>query len=620
LILLAQVVPTAQAQQRSVTWERFDTALTVKTDGSVDVAETQSIRFTGTYQQGFRVIPTDRVTRIDNVLVEELVGEGTVPYRASTSQAPNTYRTSTTDQGLRIDWWFPPTTNATRVFVLRYVAHGAIRIYDAGDQLQWVAVYPDRPGAVSSSTAIVTLPADVPASELQTSVYRVTDGPSTGAAPASGTGQQVNPRTVRFELGSLPAGTGAEIRVQFPHGLVSSAPPPWQQAADREDLIRQSVGPIGTFLALLLALVILAGGGVALFLMWYTSGRDPSRANVPATLDRPPSDLPAPLAGTLVDEVADVQDAVATLVDLADRGVVELKDEQLERPGGHAPDVRITLRGSTSDTRLRPYEQILLNALFGYEPAPQAEVLLSHVRGRFASTIPVLQDALHKAVADARLFVHDPQAVRQRYRRLGWLLVGVGLAVALVATITLGWAIGLAWAPGIALLLVGAMCIRLSSAMPRRTPAGAMEAARWRAFRKHLSTSADRADFLPYAVAFGLDRDFLRRLESIGTPPPNWYPPGSGSRWGMPGNVIVLPGGFGSPGGTWSGPSTHDTSSDGGGFGMPEVGGPQGWSDGLADLLNAASEAMSHGGGSGGWSGGGFGGGGGSGGGSGGFN
>src|SRR5215216_6038463 len=141
LLGCAAFAPAAGAQQRSVTWERFDVDLAVQQDGVVRVAETQAIRCQGTYQQGFRVIPTDRVTAIDDVSVAEVVGGQTSPYRASQSQAPNTYRTSSTDQGLSIDWWFPPTTNATRTFVLSYTVRGAIRIYDAGDQLQWKAVY-----------------------------------------------------------------------------------------------------------------------------------------------------------------------------------------------------------------------------------------------------------------------------------------------------------------------------------------------------------------------------------------------------------------------------------------------------------------------------------------------
>jgi uncharacterized membrane protein YgcG len=197
-------------------------------------------------------------------------------------------------------------------------------------------------------------------------------------------------------------------------------------------------------------------------------------------------------------------------------------------------------------------------------------------------------------------------------------VVGIGLLLAVVGAIAFGWAVGFAWLPGIALMLVGGIGVLVARSMPRRTPAGALEAARWRAFRAHLTSAeaANRPELLPYAVAFGIDRSFLRKLESIGTPPPTWYPSRSG--WGYPGGVVVLPGGFGTPRGTWSGPSTP-APPDSGGVGAPPTSSPQSWSDGLADLLNAASDALAAGGGSGGWSGGGFGGGGGGGGGSGGF-
>ncbi len=612
----ASAAPVAVAQQRSVTWERYDADLDVQPDGAVRVTETQTIRFQGTYQQGFRVVPTDRVTAIDDASVSEIVSGQSVTYRSTLTQTPNGFRTSVADQGLRIDWWFPSTTDASRTFVVRYTARGAIRIYDAGDQLQWKALYADRPAPVTASMVTVRLPANA----QQSSFSRYTQDQQLGGLASSGTGQQIDPRTVQFNIGSLPAGTGAETRVQFDHGVVSASPPPWQADADRADFVQQTVGPIAGFLALLLTLVVVAGGGAALFLMWYTSGRDPPHGAVPASLEQPPSDLPAPMAGTLVDEVADVQDAVATLVDLAQRGVLSLSDDSNPGLAGSSHDVRITLRGSPDAAKPRRYEDVLLYALFDRGAGTGHEVLLSAVRRRFEATIPMLQDALHRAVADAGLFVSDPETVRKRYTRLGWLVAGAGVVLMALGTVFLGGVVGVAWMPGLAVTLVGSVLIKLAAAMPRRTSAGALEAARWRAFRAHLTSAeaAQRPDLLPYAVAFGIDRSFLTRLESVGSPPPTWYPGPSGSGWGTPGGVVVLPGGFGSGEGTWRGP-TAPSAPDAGGFGVPEVSGPQGWSDGLADLLNAASQALSSGGGSGGWSGGGFGGGGGGGGGSGGF-
>jgi hypothetical protein len=151
---------------------------------------------------------------------------------------------------------------------------------------------------------------------------------------------------------------------------------------------------------------------------------------------------------------------------------------------------------------------------------------------------------------------------------------------------------------------------------------------RWRAFSSYLSEASRSATpgatlpagYLPYAVAFGVDAAYVRHLESVGTPPPGWFNRG---QWPAgPGGVVIMPGGW--YGGGWHADGSahgqpHPQGQVGGGVAAPPAPVPQGWSDALAGLLNAASQAMAHGGGSGGWSGGGFGGGGGGGGGSGGF-
>src|SRR5262249_24493074 len=143
-----------------------------------------------------------------------------------------------------------------------------------------------------------------------------------------GSATLVDPRTLSFAVGSLPANTGAEIRAQVPQAMLPDVQaPPWQADADRADWLAQTVAPIGGFLVLLLSLAVAAGGSVALVFVWYTRVREPRVGPVPARLDQPPSELAPPLAGTLVDGSADLQDVVAILVDLTRRGVLSLKEE-----------------------------------------------------------------------------------------------------------------------------------------------------------------------------------------------------------------------------------------------------------------------------------------------------
>src|SRR5207248_5914271 len=96
----------------------------------------------------------------------------------------------------------------------------------------------------------------------------------------------------------------------------------------------------------------------------------------------------------LLHEGATEKEAVATLVDLADRGLIHIVDEQNPKLIGAQSDVRITFDGRLDDPRLRGYERVLLTALFGPSPAAHAEVLLSNVKQQFQSSISIIEERL----------------------------------------------------------------------------------------------------------------------------------------------------------------------------------------------------------------------------------
>ena len=308
-----------------------------------------------------------------------------------------------------------------------------------------------------------------------------------------------------------------------------------------------------------------------------------------------------------MDGAADLQDAVAILFDLARRGVLSLKQEQ-------GADVRVQLHRATEDPSLARYERVLLVALFG-RGVSEGEVLLSQTRIRFASAVCPFSNSACTRLSSAKA-CSSP--------------IPCWSGVALPDSAGLGWASARCWrswrrcwwaalcraaVPGVVVVVLGVLVVWLSRKVPRRTARGALEAARWRAFRTHLLQESHTLEdaHLAYAVALGADREYLRQLEVRSGPVP----------WCMPANaspIIFFPGG-------WYGGGVGCGVGGGGGGGMPVpptvgapgAGGPQGWSDALADLLNAAAGALSQGGGSGPWSGGGWGGGGGGGGGSGGL-
>jgi uncharacterized membrane protein len=163
--------------------------------------------------------------------------------------------------------------------------------------------------------------------------------------------------------------------------------------------------------------------------------------------------------------------------------------------------------------------------------------------------------------------------------------------------------------------------IMASSAMPVKTRKGSEQKAAWLAFKRYLENitkytkleeATDQFDkYLPYAIAFGLDRSWINTFARVNTPIPTWYYPYYGPLvYGSPASPSM------GRGGTLGTPSVQGMSNS-------LAGSLQSMSTGLTTMLNsAASTFQSHptsSGSGGGWGGGGFSGGGGGGGGSAGF-
>jgi uncharacterized membrane protein len=519
IILLLTITSLVQAQGKTLYWDRWDVDITIHPDGTFRVVEQQTIEFTsGTFQFGTRGIETSRLEGISAVEVSE----GDRIFHESTTREPWTFTTYMEGSEFKIQWFFPPTSDSRHTYTIAYTVSGGLRYYTEGDQLWWKAVVSDRAFPVHASRVTVHVPE--PAEIQNWDAY---------GTPARA--QKLDERTVAFEATEeIPAGQEFEVRVQFTPGVVAGEPPAWQAQADAEAaaLERQARWrPVIDLAMLTLGLLFLLGGPAVLYLLWYTRGRDVP-VKLPADyLTEPPSDIPAGMAGTLLDERADMKDIIATIVDLAHRGVIAI--EEVEEPGflGIGAHKDFVYRLQRPPEGLRPYEQTLIQEFFG----GRAERRLSDLKNKFYTAIPKLQSQLYQEVVRAGYFRANPESVRGLYMGLGitgliiTALSGVFLAGALASYTH--WAM----CPSIGLGATFLGLIVLARAMPRKTAEGSEAAARWRAFRRYLEqiekyTNLEEAKeiferYLPYAIAFGLEKDYVRKFAAVNAPAPTWYTP-----------------------------------------------------------------------------------------------
>lgn len=513
---LALVVGAVQAQDKSLLWKRYDVNLTVGLNSDILVEEIQEIQFlSGVFRFGFAAIPLDRVEQITDVSVAEIINGQERRYKPHSS-APYGFVTGINDNNLEITWYFPETQGTTHTYILRYRVIGGLRFYPEGDQLWWKAIPPDHNFPIRASRITVSLPRTFPQEQLKVASY----GPAATV--------RINERgQVIFEAENIPADRELEVRVQFPHGVVQGNPPAWQAAFDR----RQTLGPVFSIVLGALGAIILIGGPTSLYLLWYVRGRDQPVGLVAEQISEPPSDLPAAVVGTLVDERADLKDIIAGILDLARRGALRMEEQKIEGFLGIGSGRDFVFHLQDAAKAIYPYEQTLLQALFG----GRTQVKLSDLRQKFYKFIPTLQRELYQEVVRAGFFPADPQSIRRR-----WVILGaLGLVVAVLGACALVGLLGdyteWAFCPAASLGVTALGVIILGNYMPRRTAKGAEETAKWLAFKRYLQYLEKQSDleaakdrfeeFLPYATAFGIERRLIDRFAAVEAPAPSWWGP-----------------------------------------------------------------------------------------------
>ena len=446
--LLIVHVQSASAQEKSLVWERFDVDIVIREDGAFDVTEHQTIHFTrGTFTFGYREIPKQNFGSLKNWSLTD--GSGNSYRLVKGGREP--YSFIVTDHGARyvIYWYFPPIANESETYTLSYAVHDGLRYYEGGDQLWWKAIYGDRGFPVRAGRVNVAAPATI--HEWAAYIDRG-DGVWKDAREDASASPLESRREITFEINrSLAPGEAFEVRVEFTPDIVAGEPQPWQARADAEAAEREAAArfherwaPTLTLLFGAFGLLLLLGGPAALYLLWYRLGRDKPVEMVADYLPEPPDDLSPGVVGTLLDEQAEMRDIVATLVDLAQRKVISITEEQTER-FFTARD--FIYRYESHELPVSSFEERLLDSFFGH----QSEVRLSDLRDKFHSKLPGLKKALYNEVTEQGFFADSPEAVRNRYGCLsvGLLvlagLVGVGL-VSLFGNLT-----GAAVLPGVGL-------------------------------------------------------------------------------------------------------------------------------------------------------------------------
>jgi uncharacterized membrane protein len=585
--LLAIFVNPHPALAASARYSAFDVDLTVQNDGSYHVEETQTVEFTGgPFQRGHRDISLARTGGITNVAVYEIVDGQRVPYTESDDSDAQTFESTLSQTEIDIQWTYDRVSNDTRTFVVAYDVLNALRLYPDATPPNQQVWYTPISSALTKETPVnrASFTVHFPAAVNPASVVIAENDKEVTDINALTSDNE----TFTFTHGSFKSGEEWEIRLQSNIVATDATVPAWQPGDDQQRANEQAQSDRDTRIAGFAALgaaALLMFGALGIGLLWYTRGRDPKTGLVASFIPEPPDDTPPAIVGVLIDEKANDHDIVSTFTDLGNRGILAVHDQ-----GGV---VTFELTGDTSS--LCPFEKELVRVVFG---SGEKNVSMSAASIAIRSNAQSLKDILYKEVVDRGFFITSPETTRSNWRRNATIVTSLSILAGIAgSTLYSPWLI----LPAAMVTILSIVLRLMARALPKRTEKGAEAVAKWRAFERYLDNlekydtiETARANFnryLPYAIAFGLEKSWVSRFYDSGSNIPSWVDPTT------IGDVVVnLPRTHRR--GNWGGPiiignpTGHSGGGDGGGIDLPDIDMPdlQKTSDSAARGIGGASK------------------------------
>lgn len=493
------------AQQRSWRISDFSADIDVHKDGSADINERISMVFIGEYHGIHRYIPVDYVgpegsnyslfLKVRNVTDEE--GQK-LKYSTKTQGG---YRVLTI--------LIPGAADTSKRIHILYSVRNAVKFFDGHDEFYWNVTGNGWSVPIDAAAAYVRFPPDA-AEKLRAQsfqgVYRSDEKAMTDIQGTNVMAQTSNP---------LAARGGLTVDIFLPKGVLDSP------SAFTKALWLLGSNPI-VFLPIVAFIVM--------FSLWWVKGRDPQAGLSVAPMYEPPKGMTPAEVGTLIDDSTDPRDITSILVDLAVRGYIKIREEQVSQllVFKKKDYVFILLKGQEQWGDLASFEREMMVNLFpGGVPA---ETHIAELRNRFYVAIQPIKGYVMAALKEKGMYTLDPESAHGY-----WIL---GAVITAIPFVLAGYFLHVDFSQsGIwmfaALLLAAVIVFLFSRIMSAKSLKGVRTRVEILGFQEFMNrVDADRLKrmppdtfekFLPYAMALGVEHRWAKAFQGIVQNPPTWY-------------------------------------------------------------------------------------------------
>ena len=495
--------------------DNFQSNINILSTGKVEVTEVIDANFAIQKHGIYRDIPYIYYNESNSPIYSEINIESVTQNNQSAI-----YKQYTSGNFLRLQIGDPNQTfSGKAIYQVKYLVSGVLRSFSDHDELYWDVTGNGWGIPITKASAAITLPTN--------GITAITCYEGVMNSKQKCNSQITSQTQADFETSqSLNVNEGLTIVVGYTKGLVPiltiSKP---QQNFSVSYSTSSSIA--GFFPDLKASFVITLVGLALVIWLWWKKGRDLTDGLETIVVEYfPPNNLRPAEVGTILDERADTLDVTATIIDLAARGFLTIKEEPKKWIFG---SIDYTLSKLTKDqSNLLPFEKELMARIFDEDVKKMSEL-----ERQFYDDLVKVKDKLYQDVVDKKFFPDKPESMKDKY-----LLLAISIIV--IGAFIFGFSVkeysNILGGTGLGIIFTGVILLLLSRTFSKRTELGHSTYRKILGFKmfvekaeKYKQQFLERqnifSEILPYAIVFGVTEKWAKAFATLGIKPsqPVWY-------------------------------------------------------------------------------------------------
>lgn len=302
--------PSANAQNKSYHYDSIIFDIKINEDTTFDVEERETFSYSGQFNEGLRDILLNKISAISDIGVID--GETGKPLTYSFGKLDKTNPenwgkyTYYKENGAQIIEWYYDKADTKHEWILKYKVHGGLGFFEDHDELYW-NLFTNFNVPVSKVEAFVKLPKNTDKEKLEVNLYLL-----------KGQSQEsnfsiLNDKTFYYSVKNVQSKEPVTIYAGWPKGII--------------DQNKFWLDWISVFWGYVLGIGFIVGSIIYSFFYWYSKEiRNAGRGTIIPQYE-PPQNLGPAMAEIIMKEKITNKAWAATIVDLAVRGYVQIKED-----------------------------------------------------------------------------------------------------------------------------------------------------------------------------------------------------------------------------------------------------------------------------------------------------